>query len=225
MKKFAKTNGKPALARAGDPYLMPDGTKIHQAPLVEKTETGKMVIPLPVEKEGTAAAFRSTKKRTLKNLPTGIPIMKGIACVILFTVMGVGDREIADALDISPNDLKSVRAHPAYAECFDAMIDEFINANNDNIQARLAAHSGLALDQVQTLMVGAKKEETRLKASSDWLDRAGVHRKGPNDRVGSGLSDLRITIVEGEQKAIGIEINSSAIHGGLNGKESHEEVE
>lgn len=182
-----------ALARVGDPLITDKGIKIEP----EGYANGR---PLPSEKPALvldASSFRPMRKRNIKELPADTNMMNGVAVVFLYTLMGVGDREIADTLRVTVPEVEAVRQHSAYRECFDAIVGEFINKNSDLLAARIAAYSHSALDVVGSISMNGKKEETRLKASTDLLDRAGVRAKDVAERnSGSKANELRIVIVK-----------------------------
>ena len=82
-----------ALAKWGDPLLLLDGTLV--PPDAINGGIDESVPKIDLED------YKPSKKRTLKDLPAPVPTLKGIACVFMFTTLGLGDREIADALGIS----------------------------------------------------------------------------------------------------------------------------
>lgn len=207
-RKTKAGEGSNALARVGDPLV---------------TETGKTIDPegyakgRPLPKEAPAlvldaANFRPLKKRSLKEMPGEVGMINAIAAVFMYTMLGIGDREIADALGIPSNQVDDVRKHPAYKECFDMIVGEFINKNSDLLAARIAAYSHSALDVVGAISLNGKKEETRLKASTDLLDRAGVRAKDIADKGSTNKSELRIIVVDNSKdKNINLSLDTEGI--------------
>lgn len=193
-----------ALARVGDPLVSETGQKIDPEGYVN----GK---PLPPEKPSLvldAVAFRPLKKRNLKDLPAEIGTINGVAAVFMYTMLGIGDREIADALGIDVRRVEEVRNHSAYRECFDIVVAEFINKNSDMLAARIAAYSHSALDVVGNIALNGKKEENQLRASIDMLDRAGVRPKDMESRGQSNKSELRIIVVDAAKDVrVDVELN------------------
>lgn len=194
-----------ALARVGDPLVTDKGVKVHPEGYVN----GK---PLPKEKPSLvldANTFRPLKKRNLKELPAEVGTINGVAAVFMYTMLGVGDREIADALGIDVRRVEDVRGHSAYKECFDTVVDTFINKNSDLLAARIAAYSHSALDVVGHLAMHSVKEEVQLRASTDLLDRAGVKAKDNAERNSmNSRSELRIIVVDAK-KDTSVEIDLS----------------
>lgn len=184
-------NAKHQLARAGDPLVLADGMEI--GPETDGQEDDQPTAQL------NSRTFKPTKKRTLKELPTKPMMINAIACAFMYTVLGVGDREIALALNITSQELIAVRKHPAYQECFEAVLDQFISVNSSLLQARLAAYGMTAVDNIIDIAATAKKDEVRLSANKDIADRAGISAKTQQANSRVTLNDLHITITKGEQ--------------------------
>lgn len=204
-KQRAQGSGGTALARVGDPLITGDGQRIEP----EGYANGR---PLPKETPAIvldAANFRPMKKRSLKELPAEISTVNAVAAIFMYTMLGIGDREIADALRIDTLNVDEVRKHTAYKECFDLIVGEFINKNSDLLAARIAAYSHAALDVVGSISQTGKKEETRLKASTDLLDRAGVRVKDMENKGQANKSELRIIVVDGSKDtSIQLDLNT-----------------
>jgi hypothetical protein len=141
------------LAKAGDPYVRPDGTIVPPDRI-----NGGVDMSLP---RVDAKQFKPHRKRTVKDLPAPVPTLNGIACVFMYTTLGLGDREIADTLKITTKQLKEIRDHPAYGECFEAVTSEFININSDMINARIAAYSHEALSEIASIALNGKEERNQ----------------------------------------------------------------
>jgi hypothetical protein len=179
------------LARPGDPYVTARGLIIQPDPMVEGEE--------PVAETVTVENFKPTKRRDVKDLPAPPNMIKAIACAFMFSVFGISDRETASALGIKAEDLKHIKDQPAYKECFDAVAEEFINANSDLINARLAAYAHGALSQVHKISVHGKEEKNRFRASADILDRGGYAPKENAARGGMTKNDLRIVLIKADR--------------------------
>ena len=140
------------LAKWGDPYVKPDGTIVPP----DRLDGGfDKSLPKVDPKE-----FKPHRKRTVKDLPAPVATLNGVACVFMYTTLGLGDREIADTLKITVKQLKELRGHPAYAECFEAVTAEFININSDMINARIAAYSHDALTEIASIALKGRRRGT-----------------------------------------------------------------
>lgn len=192
-KKNGKSNAVAhALARVGDPLVLGDGRVIDPTPAV--------VGDLPPQSKMRPGQFKSTKRRSMSDMPIDDPkVMNGIVCVLMYNLLGIGNREIADALGVLIQDVQHIKKNPAYAEVFDWIRDEFINVNSEMLHARIAAYGHDALTQVATVALRGKHEGNKLKASIDILDRGGVTKK--EAVKGGGMADaLRIVVTSGDSK-------------------------
>jgi hypothetical protein len=195
---------KNQLARVGDPYVTADGRVIR--PVGAKKEIDPSPISAVKPKE-----FKVKRKRTLKDLPAAQNVMHGIAAVFMYTVWGIGDREISTALKCDVPDVISLRNHPAYTELFEAVSSAFVDANSDLISARIAAMSHDALTSVADIAVNGQKEADKLRASQDILNRGGHISEEMQNR--GGMSALRILVVDGT-KSVGVELDGVRVGNG-----------
>lgn len=182
------------LARPGDPYMTSAGRIIHESDVGKPNSDGAVPVV-------TAKDFKATKHRMVKDMPAPVGFMNGVACVFLYTIFGISDREICDSLKIDRQQLAEIRTHSAYAESFDVALSEFINANSDLMTARLAGYSHNALSSVAYLAFNSEDEKLRFRASDKLLDRAGIGVQ-PNGAKGGagGKNDFRIVYVNGDAK-------------------------
>ena len=178
------------LAKWGDPYVTDKGTIVH--PDVKAGSIDESVPKMDV------AEYKPRRRRTVKDLPAPVSTLNAVACVFMYTTLGLGDREIADTLNITVKQLKDVRGHPAYAECFEAITAEFININSDLINARIAAYSHDALTEIASIALNGKEERNRLRGST-YLMNAGGYGDKSNMGNGAAKNDLRIVIIGKDQ--------------------------
>lgn len=204
MKKPSKTALARTLARPGDPYVTANGHKIQPEGIVKPGTKEADSVPKP--STVTAPQFRPSKKRTVKELPGPVDMVTACGAVFMYTILGLGDREIADCLNLTVPQIKDVRAHSAYSECFDAVANEFINVNSDLINARIAAYSHEALDGIVRVARDGKKEDVVLRANQDLMDRAGHIPKNVLDRSAAMRGELRIVYVK-DGDSVGVTLN------------------
>jgi len=197
MTRFSDSNNiliapGPALARPGDPLVLPNGTILEEEkPYRERSSNSKsdrsdIIIP--------AHSYRANQRRNLKDFPANEQMFKALSVVFAMTLYGISNVEICDSLNISLDQLTELRSHHGYAELFNNVLAEFINANSDMLQSRIAAYSHAAVGRVGSLINGAEREETQLAASKDMLDRAGLR---PQDLAASqqaSQNELQIRI-------------------------------
>jgi len=181
------TGTRAFLPRPGDPLVADDGQVIE--PEGYKQTAAERYKLKPRE-------YRATRKRTLRELPADAGTLNGVACVLLYTLLGVPDKEIAIALNISTANVGIIKKHAAYGQCFEIVCNEFVNMNG-----------------VYDIAVAGKKENNRLKANIDILNRGGFTAKEQSTKAAMGKHELRITVLEGETQ-----VDVSHTIGGHNGQ-------
>jgi hypothetical protein len=186
----ARLLAKP-LAKWGDPYITLDGKVVSPDAINGGIDESVPKINL--------AEYKPSKKRTIRELPAPVPTLKGIACVFMFTTLGLGDREIADALGISVEQMKGLKGSPAYAECFEAVTSEFISVNSELINARIAAYSHDALSEIANVALRGKEERNRLRGSMYLMGAGGYGDKSKLAGNAAAKNDLRIVIIGKDQ--------------------------
>lgn len=179
----------PALAEPGDPIVWIDGRQY----LPEHCE-GR------VEKKVTKDNFKPTRRRSSKEMPAVPAVMNGVGAVMIYTILGLSDREMAACLKVDVVAVTEIKKHPAYQETFDIVASEFVNAKASLLSARIAAAGDQALDRVIHYAFNATQEAVGLRASQDLLDRGGHSIKQMEGRSATMKNELRITITEGEKE-------------------------
>lgn len=181
-----------ALARPGDPFVTGDGRVIPPA---------KDVKPRDRERERARYTqpheFRPVKRINVKELPAPAKIMNGVGVIFMYTMLGLSDREIVDLLKLTQNQVEEIRQHTAYSQLFNSVLHEFVNAESELIESRIAAYSHNALTRISELSENAEEEGISLRASQDLMDRAGHGPKSKDNKTGLSVNDLRIVVVNG----------------------------
>jgi hypothetical protein len=195
----------PVLARVGDPFVAPDGSLI--APEYPEDY-------FPRVREDTKVnpvTFRGKRRRNINELPAAVNVMTACGAIMLYTMYGIGDREIANALKCSVTDVEEIRAHPAYGEYLELIGTEIISAESDNVTYRLAAYAHGALDTVAHVSRNGKLENNRLRASIDILDRGGFAPKAVAEKQVSLKNVLRIQVIDDKNHNRDMDISLSSI--------------
>lgn len=190
-----------ALARPGDPLVMADGTVLEED-VEQELEQPKQRI--------TAQQFKPSKRRSVQDLPAPTGVINAVATVFMYSVLGLSEREIAEALNIESSQVKHIKKHSAYTECFDLVLNEFLSANSDLLQSRIAAHMHTAFDGVLDIAQRGKQENNRLRANIDILDRGGARPQDNVNRRASSGNELRIVIVD-DDKSVNVEVNGENV--------------
>lgn len=191
------------LARPGDPLVRADGRVIPPDRIAGGVEDAEYKTHLK--------DFRPHKKRTVKDLPAPVPTMNGIACVFMYTALGLGEREICEVLRIDVEQLKKLKNHPAYAEAFEIVSSEFVNVTSDMISARIAGYSHAALSEIANVALGGEDEKNRLRGSMYLMNAAGHGDKSRQGAVAVAKNDLRIVFI-GKEQDVRISLEQENLH-------------
>jgi len=180
-------------------------------------KSGKVVRPVaqppaPVEKQVEQPAVKKAREikngrqaqetlerihRKLGDLPETAEKMNAIACVLMYSGVGLNDADIAVALRTTEPVIKSLKALDAYkqlAEMFDSTVFEDAKRTANHILSRASANAAqrivsLIEDEDPNIGLSASKEVTRLAGiGADRVDIAKISslnitikRKGDSD--------------------------------------------
>jgi hypothetical protein len=185
------TQPGPVLPRPGDPLVLPDGTMLYEEKRVKTTDANRKS-DLAINPRD----FRADNKRDLKNFPANPAMFKAVSVVFSMTAYGISNIEICESLNITNDQLEELRSHQGYSELFNSVFNEFINANSEMLQSRIAAYSHMAVGKIGQLVTKAKKEEVQLAASKDILDRAGMRPQDLTANQAASQNELQIRITK-----------------------------
>jgi hypothetical protein len=192
------------LPRAGDPLVLSDGRIIQPESVAKLGQVDPEIIDCEPKD------FRPIATRNLEDFPADPKMVVACGAVLSLTMLGIGDREIMDTLRFSDEQLNKARDHEVYADMFNAFYKELINANSTSLQARIAAYAHGALSNVAYIAATAKRDDVRLTANRDILDRAGTKVSDQVERDKTKTTSLRISILKGDTT---VEVNNIDIGG------------
>jgi hypothetical protein len=191
-----------ALPRPGDPLVMADGRVLRpESPTDVFNIDDKSDLRANIEPH----EYKPTTRRSLKDFPANPTMLNAISVVFAYTMYGLSNVEICNVLNLSSEQLEQLRQHRGYSELFTAIMNEFINANSEILQSRIAAYSHSAVSKVGYLIANAKKEEVQLSASKDMLDRAGARPQDLANQQAATMDGLRISIIKND-KDVSVEL-------------------
>lgn len=162
------------LPDADEPLVLADGTKIDP-------ETGKVIrdrvnafVSVPSPSEAQALVVRARK--TVGDLPLPPNQLSGVGLVAFYTLFGLGDVDIALALDsrISVEQIKEIKKSDAYTEFMNAAKENILNTETETVRDVFQQHAKSAAQRIVEL-AQEDNDVLAFKASQDILDRAG-HR-------------------------------------------------
>lgn len=188
------------LADPGDPFVTTKGEVI----LSEQAPIEDIVIGPP-----KASNVRSSVRRSMTDLPADPKSQTAINVVLMYSLLGLTENEIAFAIGAPLDDVKRLRLLPTYQETFDMLFDEMITINSSSMQAKIAAFAPKALENMMHIANKAENENAKMKANADLMDRAGLHHEtlfGKNS-IDDGFGSLKIVIQDGIEAKTNIEVN------------------
>lgn len=157
-------------------------TKINALQLADgsriSVETGKSVreerefIHVPDATEAVATVTRARMR--LSDLPSPPQQMNVISVVVLYSLVGLSNEEIAIALNLTADQVGRIKTCGPYSEMLDATTKAILENDTDDVRHMFAQHAKSAARGVLSLM-SSEDEKVALKAAQDILDRAG-HR-------------------------------------------------
>lgn len=190
------------LANPGDPYLSRRG----EVALPDESHPDRPEITIGPP---NARNISSSIRRSAQEMPTDIRTQTALNVVLVYSLLGMTENEIAHATNTSLDNIRELRKLPAYQETFEMLFAEILSVNSSSIQAKISSFATEAVENVMSLARDAKKEIVKLKANQDVLDRAGLHPEtlyGKN-AVDDGIGSLKIVIQDGEDKNVSVDID------------------
>jgi len=119
-----------------------------------------------------------TKKR-LMDLPLPPDKMNVISVVLMYSVMGIDEHDIAITLKVDEDVIRNIKMSDVYSTIKQELIDGLVENDLENVRTMFIDHSvGAARKMVEHMY--SSNEATSMSAAKDILDRAG-HR--PTDIV------------------------------------------
>lgn len=205
-----------------EPLVLADGTQIDG-------KTGKVIKPtiarptlVEVPNNTRAQHIVSRVRRRLADLPAPPSTMNAVSVLLMYTLMGVPDADIASVMEIPIDRIKRIRNTDVYREVQRAAVSTILEQDSEDIRTRIAQNARTAVDKIADLL-RSDDESVQLSAAKDVLDRAG-HR--PADIVEHRHSlegGLVIEIIERKdetgqipQVTIDVEVETGAEDGNSN---------
>lgn len=162
-----------SLPSPDEPLILADGTQI--------SGDGKVIKPIrasiprvEIPNNSIAQHIVSRTRRRLSDLPAPPATMNAISVLMMYTMMGVPDADIAVAMEIPRDNIKRIRETDIYKEAQRAVAASILDHDTDDIRTRIAQNARSAADKVASLLE-SDDEGVQLSAAKDVLDRAG-HR-------------------------------------------------
>lgn len=199
------------LAKPGDPYIDGSGKTIEADDFSEKSDTDIVIRRREVLPK--FSHFQPAKERKIDDLPEADQQQQTvIIAVIGLRMLGLDPVDIQDMLGASMGEIERIMNLPSTQATFEKMFKGMISVNADTVQGRIASYANNAVSVVVDMMNNAEtRDDVRLKAAQDVLDRSGTNADQfftSGDDSHSADDELRITIMdeEGGSEKVSVEI-------------------
>lgn len=181
-----------SLPDANDPLVLADGTVIN--PTTGEPERARQrFIDVPTHSQAQQAA--TSFKRKLIDMPAPPQHMNGISLVVLYTMYGLSDADIATLLDVDEKQIGRMRMHDAYTKMYNEVVQGIIQQDKDSVQTLLSQASHGAARRVIAIAEQDEDDALAFAASKDILDRAGHRAQDTaNERMANAMTGLTINI-------------------------------
>lgn len=200
-------NENKALAKVGDPIVAANGDIMMEE--VDAYDDDVTDSDLEAPRPPTEFKdYRPDVRRVTKDLRAPKDLVNAASVIFTYTMLGISDTEIQENTGISAEDLVKVRESRTYSEIFEAVMRSLINANSEYLEARIAAHTGMAATSIFKIASTSRNTGHRLAAAKDILDRGGHRPQDKSNGATAGLNELRIVITNSDEHDTKIEFNT-----------------
>lgn len=160
------------LPDANEPLRLANGTLVDANGRVVKEKPAQRMTMVPSNTQARELVIKANRR--IADLPALPDRMNGLSAILVYTMFGLADTEIAVATGLTIEQIKTIRSHDAYHKLQEDVTANIIAADQDRIRSVINQHTDTAINRVVSLME-SEDDKTALKASQDILDRGG-HR-------------------------------------------------
>jgi len=183
------------LKLADGTMVFPDGRVVKPSEVGVADTVSEVIVPTASE----AQAIVLKTRRTTSDLPDVPKTMNAVGVVLMYTLFGLTDAEISMTVPLPFEQVTRIKALPAYTMMHDALVETMATALKDDARDLFAAHTKTAVSTITDLMAKGK-QEVRLGAAKDILDRAGLRPKDNDASIMKSEHVLRIEVVRKDER-------------------------
>ena len=188
-----------ALPTSAEPLKLADGTLIAPSGRVVKENK---VSPEMIEVPSNTRAQRmvAASRRKLADLPAVPAQMNVISVVLMYTMFGVNDSEIAIATGMTVDQVAALKSHDVYARVQEEVARNIVTQDQNEIQTLIAGNAKKAAHRISEMM-DSELEDIALKAAKDTLDRSGFRPADVVEHKHSVSGSLVIEVIKRDDSA------------------------
>lgn len=183
-------NAQQQLPSPTDELILPDGTIINPDGSIKDPSVEAATL---VENGTTAIALVQRMRRTLGDMPDVPRNMNPVACVIVYTQVGLSDEDIAASLSTDLETIQRLKASEIYSKLTELFEERVFEDERKTAQHIISKHSARAATKMVNL-VDSKSGDLALAAARDVLRIGGVDKSSQSN----GLSALKIVMIDKE---------------------------
>lgn len=156
-----------SLAQGNEPLRLADGSVVYPG--------GRIAGDTPVDAEGIGGVVSKVRvSRKISDLPDTPRVMNAIAVIMGYTLFGLDDESIAEAVKLKPDQVIRIKKSDPYTQMYDAVVRSVMDAETDVVREFISRNAKNAAS-VMVEALGAGNRADRMAAARDILDRSG-HR-------------------------------------------------
>lgn len=157
-----------------EPLVLADGTTINPVDGGIVTPMQEAVTEIP-NMEDMQREIVASRKR-IHDLPVPPEQMNTLSLVLMYSLFGLEDKDIANVLSISIDQLQNIKMNDAYNNLSTTIVNTIVESDSNAIRDMFAMNSRNSAQLfVDTVNNGEMGISTRMTAANNILDRAG-HR-------------------------------------------------
>lgn len=179
-----------SLPEPSSTLVLPNGVEISPDGTIRDPAVEAATI---VENGTTAIALVQRMKRTLGDMPDVPRNMNPVACVIVYTQVGLSDEDIAASLSTDVETIQRLKSSEIYTKLTELFEERVFEDERKTAQHIISKHSANAATKMVSL-VNSKSGDLALAAARDILRIGGVDKS----QQGTGLSSLKIVMIDKE---------------------------
>lgn len=184
---------------SGEPLKLADGTLIApNGKVVKKVVEPSSMIEVP--SQTSAQRLVAATRRKLADLPALPTQMNVVSVVLMYTMLGINDSEIAVATGMSVEQIESLKAHDIYSRVQEEVGKNIILQDQSEIQSIIQRNAKNAAVKIAALME-SDMEDIALRAAKDTLDRGGFRPADVVEHKHSMSGGLVIEVIKRDQSA------------------------
>ena len=156
-----------SLAQGNEPLRLANGSVVYPGGRIAGNTTS--------DAEGIGGLTSKVRvSRKISDLPDTPRIMNAIAVVMGYTLFGLDDESIAEAVKLKPDQVDRIKKSDPYSQMYDAVVRSVMDAETDVVREFISRNAKAAAS-VMVEAMGAGNRADRMAAARDILDRSG-HR-------------------------------------------------